>query len=133
MLYQSTGILRYSTKPLLKLVLEVDSQISDYYRALMPRSIRINRQYYPPHISVVRKEIPPNMDAWDKYEDKEIDFSYENIIHTDGKVYYWINAYSNRLDEIRLELGLPLTSLYTLPPKGFDKCYHITIGNIKNI
>jgi hypothetical protein len=29
-------------------------------------------------------------------------------------------------------LGLPVSSEYTLPPEGFVKCFHMTIGNFKN-
>jgi hypothetical protein len=71
------------------------------------------------------------MEVWGKYEGQEIDFSYENVIHS-GTVYYWLNAFSTKLEEIREELGLPVSSQYTLPPEGFVKCFHITIANQKD-
>ena len=127
-LYQSQGTLRYIDN---KLIVEVDQGISDFYRALIPKWIRTNKQLYPAHISVVRKEIPPNMKVWGKYEGNEIPFSYSNVIHN-GEIYFWLNAWSNQLEQIRLELGLPVDSLYTRPPDGLNKTFHITIGNLKN-
>jgi hypothetical protein len=97
---------------------------------MLPKSISTNRQLYKAHISVVRKEVPHNMDVWGKYEGQEIDFKYDNVIYS-GNGYYWLNAFSVKLEEIRLELGLPVESLYTMPPDGFRKCFHITIGNKK--
>lgn len=126
-LYTSTGTLRYGYT---NLVLDVDQGIVDYYRALMPKSISTQRQMYPAHISVVRKEIPPNMQFWGKYAGEQIEFQYSNVIHY-GTVYYWLNAWCKRLEEIRQELGLPIDSPYTKPPDGFEKTYHITIGNVK--
>lgn len=116
----------------MKLVVEIDSEISGYYRSLIPKWIHSNRQLYPPHISVVRKEVPKIMAAWNKYDGQEIEFWYENIIHF-GSVYLWLNAFSSRLEEIRVELGLPISNIYTLPPEGYTKCFHITLGNFKGI
>lgn len=134
MLYQSTGILRYMIDNSgRKLILRVDQDLVNYYRSLMPKYIRTQPQAFPAHISVVRKEyiIHNKMPLWGKYEGEEVQFSYDNHIHN-GTVYYWLNAWCNRLEEIRVELGLPVSSLYTRPPDGFDKTFHITIGNLKN-
>lgn len=130
-LYESVGILRYSTEPS-NLRVVVDPAIADYYRALIPKYIRTNRQMYPAHVSVVRKEIIPNVDFWGKYEGEEVLFYYSNTVNS-GQVYYWINVFCKRLEEIRLELGLPVSSPYTLPPEGFHKCFHCTIGNAKEL
>ena len=128
-LFTSTGTLRYGVT---NLVLDVDQGLSDYYRALMPKSIRTNKQMYPAHISVVRKENPPNMELWGKYAGELIEFQYSNVIRN-GTVYYWLDAWSKRLEEIRLELGLPVDSPYTRPPDGMSKTFHITLGNIKEL
>jgi len=87
---------------------------------------------YPPHITVVRvhKEKVPNKEYWDKYAGEEIEFSYSPIVH-EGSVYYWLNVFCVRLEEIRRELGLSVVSEYTLPPEGFIKCFHMTLGNKK--
>lgn len=130
MFYESVGVLRYYTEPVLKLVVDVDQEVSEYYRSLMPKSIDKNPQKYAAHISVVRHEVPPRMDLWGLHEGKDVRFTYENVVH-EGSVYFWLNAFSSDLEKVRLELGLPVTSMYTLPPEGFVKCFHITIGNKK--
>lgn len=133
--FESTGVLRYSYKEGYgyKLILEVDKDIANY-RKFIPKCFKVNSQMYPPHITVVRNEIPVNLDVWDKqvkeYEGEEIKFLYSNYINR-GTVYWWLNAFCTRLEEIRVELGLPVSSVYTLPPEGFVRCWHITIGNSK--
>lgn len=126
-LFESCGILKYSKD---KLIVEVDKGLSDYYYGTIPKYFDKQRQMYSPHISVVRKEIPPNMQFWGKYEGKSINFLYSNYINQ-GTVYFWLNAFCKELEDIRIELGLPVHSLYTLPPEGFVKCFHITLGNLK--
>ena len=106
---------------------------SSYIRLLScPKWIKTNPQAYPAHISVVRKEIPPNLEYWGVYEGAPVEFLYTHTVYN-GKVYWWLNAFSNRLEEIRVELGLPVHSEYTLPPEGFTKCFHLTIGNSKKL
>lgn len=129
-MFNSTGILKYHNNPY-KLIVEIDQNICDYYRSLIPKWIKTNRQMYSAHISVVRNEVPVNLEHWGKYEGEEIEFLYENEIKF-GAVYCWLNVWCKRLEEIRLELGLPVSSPYTLPPEGFAKCFHSTLGNFKN-
>jgi len=132
-LFWSSGLLRYVIdRSGYKVNVMVDPGIVNYYRSLVPRYINLNPQAFPPHISVVRKEMPPNLDLWGKHEGEEIKFAYSNIVHH-GKVYYWLNAFSQRLEEIRLELGLPVSTQYTRPPETYTKCWHITQGNTKQI
>jgi hypothetical protein len=85
---------------------------------------------YDPHITLVRNEIPELLENWDKYSGKEISFLYSNLIHNDEK-YWWLNCFSKKLERIRLELGLPVSSPYTLPPSGFYQCFHSTLANNK--
>lgn len=115
-----------------KLVLSADQALSDLYRALCPKYLRLNPQRYPAHVSVVRKEIPPQMEYWNKYEGEEIEFFYQPYVHG-GTIYYWLNIFCTRLEEIRAELGLEVSSSFTRPPDGFVKCFHLTLGNIKQI
>lgn len=130
-LFWSSGPLRYAIDNSgHKLNVVVDPGITSYYRALMPKYMPTNPQMYPPHISVVRKEVPPHLDLWGKYEGEEVGFVYSNIVHS-GVVYYWLNAFSKRLEEIRLELGLPVSTEYTRPPDSYVKAFHITLGNCK--
>lgn len=133
MLYKSSGKLRYSHHEGavgFKLILEVDPGIASLYRALIPKHVGLNHTRYDPHISVVRREQTVNMDYWGKYEGEEVEFEYDTEVHH-GKVYWWLNAFSTRLEEIRVELGLPISSEYTRPPDGYEKVFHITLGNTK--
>jgi hypothetical protein len=132
MLYEATGILRYGSAEYgHKLTVEVEQDLADYYRRLIPKAKGVIRQRYGAHVSVVRKETPVNLDAWGKYEGESIDFVYDSEVKS-GKVYYWLNCFSTRLEEIRIELGLPVSSEYTRPPDSWVKCFHMTLGNTKD-
>lgn len=130
MFFNSTGILKYSDNPY-KLVVDVDEETSRYYRSLIPKYYCVAPQKYSAHISVVRKENPINIQNWNKYQGKLIQFSYENIIYND-EVYFWLNVFSQELEDIRVELGLESTSILTKSPDGKHK-FHSTIGNIKHL
>ena len=129
-LYESIGTLRYSGKA--RLVVEVDQEIGNYYRTLIPKYLNPQRPRWPTHITVVReeKESPLRPEFWGKYEGELVTFLYDPTVHT-GKIYFWLLAYCTRLEDIRKELGLPLVSKYTMPPDGFQKAFHITIANVK--
>lgn len=134
MLFKSTGILRYGGNHSLRVV--TDQQLADYYRSMIPKTISTNRPRWPAHITVVREingmevDKPTDFTAWGRYEGEEVEFYYDNYVHS-GKVYYWLNCFCQRLEEIRLELGLKCHSRYTRPPEGFRKCFHMTIANLK--
>lgn len=127
MLYYSVGTLSYSPN---KLILSIDPGINNFYRSLIPRWIPLNSQMYPPHISVVRKEIPKSMEFWGVSEGEQIEFGYSPIIQW-GTMYYWLDCYSRRLEEIREQLGLPLATQYPCLREGFRKTFHTTLGNVK--
>jgi hypothetical protein len=129
MRHESTGVLRYSQDPL-KLILEIDPGIAEFYRSLIPKWIRVNRPRYTPHISVVRNEIPPLMESWGKFEGWEIPFCYDSQIHV-GQTYIWLNVHSVPLGYARKLLGLTVSSEITRPPEGFHQCFHTTIANRK--
>lgn len=126
-LFTSFGILHYEDK---KVVALGDQQLSDYYRSLIPKYYYVYPQKYQAHISVVRKEAPTNMALWGKHEGEKVEFRYEPYLYNDER-YWWINCFCVRLEEIRRELGLPVSSSYTRPPSGFEKCFHLTVGNTK--
>lgn len=131
MLYKSIGTLSYSIAEVgYRLVLETDQNIADFYRTLIPKYKCVKRQKYNAHISVVRHEIPLILENWGKYQDKEIEFFYDNQIKF-GKIYFWLNCFSKELEYIRKELGLPVSSEYTRPPDTYEKVFHMTIGNVK--
>jgi hypothetical protein len=130
MLYSSVGTLRYSGEN--RLVMEVDQELSNYYRSLIPKYFSVNRPRWAAHVTVVRdtKEQVVIRDTWGKYEGEEVTFIYDPVIKC-GKIYYWLNVLCLRLETIRKELGLPCTSIYTCPPEGFSKFFHCTIANCK--
>lgn len=78
-------------------------------RSLIPKWLPTNRPRWPAHITVVReeKERPTKTEAWGKYDGHAIKFWYSPFTHS-GKVYYWLNAFSSQLEDIRVELGLPV-------------------------
>jgi len=131
LLYSSSGILRYSQEEY-KLIVEVDKNLANYYLALTPKWLNVKRGRWAPHITVVRgyKETPVHLEHWGKYEGEEIKFYYSPTLQT-GKVYYWLNVFCVRLEEIRKELGLDISSQWTRPPDGFMRCFHTTVGNCK--
>lgn len=122
--YESSGYLRYFDDPK-KLIVTVDPELVDYYRKSV--FLKINRQKYDPHISVVRNEIPTG--PWRKYEGELINFKYSGEVRND-EVYYWLPIECRRLEQVRVELGLPLISDITLSPDKFHR-FHVTIGNLK--
>ena len=128
-LFTSQGKLRYSEN---KLIVEVDKELSRFYFSMIPKYHKVRTQMYAPHISVVRKETPPQTVYWGMHEGEIIDFMYEPWIYND-ETYWWLNTFSTRLEDIRFELGLPVSSPYTLPPSGFVKCFHCTLGNTKTV
>lgn len=133
-LFRSVGTVNYLHKEGYgyRLVVDVDPELVRYYRALIPKWIKTNTQMYDPHISVVRHEVPVVMEAWGTHQGESVEFHYSNIIHQ-GTVYLWLNVFSTALEDLRVELGLPISSPYTVPPDGFSKCFHCTIGNTKEL
>jgi len=132
MMFESTGVLQYTTYPEYRLVALVDQGITDFYRSLIPKWELVNRPRWPAHITIVRPgyEEPINLEPWGKHEGESLQFFYDSHIHK-GEAYYWLNIWSVRLEEIRRELGLPVENKFTIPPKGFSKTFHCTIGNLK--
>ena len=112
--------------------MECDQAIMDYYRDLLPFWKKPNPQRYGAHVSVVRREVPVNLEAWGRHEGERIEFDYTGEVFF-GRVYCWLNVFCVRLEEVRVELGLPVRSEYTIPPDGFTKCFHMTLGNYKEL
>lgn len=127
--YEAEGVLRYSAN---YLVVDVEQDLADFYKALVPKYYKINRQRYPAHITVVRAglEEPAKTEYWKKYDGEIVKFQYNSDIKM-SEFYYWLDVLCKRLEYIREELGLSNISTYTRPPDGFSKYFHITIGNKK--
>lgn len=69
------------------------------------------------------------MEVWNRYNGEEIQFEYDNEIRFDG-TYFYLNVKSDRIGDIREELGL---QRFRFGDLGADmQRYHITIGNCKN-
>ena len=129
-LHESSGPLRYSaSEGKYWLVVDVDPGIVEVARALVPKTVRLNRTRYAPHITVIRNEVPPDLTAWKAHEGEMVTFQYDSFVYND-ELYYWLNAYCQRLNDVRTELGLHPVSEWTRPPDMAD-CFHITIGNLK--
>ena len=108
-----------------KITLELGRDFGNYYQSLIPKCIKTVKQSYPTHITIVRGGIEPiiNMEAWGKYKDKEISFYYMPMFRYYKNVYV-LDAFSQELNDIRVELGL---APYR---KGYRR-FHITIANDK--
>lgn len=132
-IHLAKGVLHYSRGQSggYRLVSDVNQELSDYYRSLIPKYIHVNPQRYSAHISIVRNEVPVHKEWWGKYEGEVVEFYYSPLIKS-GKVYFWLDVFCQRFEEIRQELGLPVSTEYTRPPDGFVKCFHMTIGNLKS-
>lgn len=128
-MFATSGILQYG--PGMRAVVWADQGIADLYRALIPKYYYADKQMYPAHITVVRLKLEnvKNLDVWNRYQGESVPFQYDNEIRFDG-TYFYLNVQSDRIGDIREELGLPRFRFGDL---GADKrCYHITIGNCKN-
>jgi hypothetical protein len=126
-MFSSMGTLQYVENPF-KVIVEVDPDLVRYYRSFIPKSVIFNIPLYSPHISVVRNEVIPNPQFWGKYEGEIITFDYEGEIGSSLN-YYWLNVFSQRLEDIRTELGLPNAN-FPLSPAN-RKYFHITLANLK--
>lgn len=102
----------------------VDDELARYYRSLVPKSIKLNKQRYQSHLTIVRKnaEFPTKLENWEKHAGQTIDIWYNPEVGTCG-TYYWLTAQSLDIGKIREELGLP--------KYRYGDTYHITIGNVK--
>ena len=114
------------------MVLDCDTQeISRYYRHLYwldhSKQTKLQRPYWPAHVTVVRNEEPPNKALWHSFAGEEVEFHYLPGVDTNFsperfRSFYWVNVVCPRFEEIRVELGLP---------KNSDGIYHMTIGAIE--
>ena len=119
-LHKAVGTLRCTRN---WLVVDVDDNIAQYYRALLPKYLRYNIPLYPAHITVIR-DVPEL-----GFEPRLINFEYSGEIQI-GEKYIWLPAYSEDLTKIRLSLGLEALAWYNKPPNNV-RYFHITIGNFK--
>ena len=128
--FQSNAIIKYG--PGIKVIAEIDQEISNFYRSLIPKYYCVKSQAYTAHITIVRlhKETPIKMENWGKHEGRIISYYYSPIVQNDD-TYFWLNAYSEEIGDVREELGLPRFRDDTIYGGIKRNEYHITIGNCK--
>lgn len=101
----------------------VDQGIIDYYRwHLLKWGIQVSKgSLWGPHISIVKgdREEPPKKEAWGKKYPK-VQFFYSNIIRWDNNRHAWLDVYSDGINALRNELGLPSK------PR-----FHVTLGRLE--
>jgi len=105
-------------------ILQLPKDFARYYQYFLRKETHIvlNDPTFNAHVSIVRGESPPNMQAWKKYNNMPfyIEYEPEIVSFKDTKKagsYYCINFESKKLSDIREELGLTP-----------HKIFHITIG-----
>lgn len=130
--YASSGPLRYSYEPSYgyKLIVEADPEIARLARALVPESVKLVAPRYAPHVTVVRREVPTNLDRWGEHEGAVVRFLYETYVRNDER-YWWFRVFSDELAQVRQELGMLAYGKTTMAP-DLKRCYHMTIGNTKH-
>lgn len=131
---KSYGKLHYDNDEGFRIKLIVNQDLVNYYQSSIPHYLRVLKPRWSAHITVVRPEfdIPPRIRYWGDYEGEEVEFIYDSYL-LNGNGYFWINAWSKRLEIIRDELGLQNTSKYTLRPEGYNKTFHITVGKYDEV
>lgn len=139
-LIKSTGTLRYSPE-LGKgshtrrdggstqwwLIIDCDPELGRYLRYQFMRGNHYTRSLQSPlwgaHVSVIRGEIPANMDAWKHLDGATIDFEYDPAVcETQG--FVWCPVRCNQALDLREMLGL---AREPEPP------LHLTIGNCNKV
>ncbi len=126
-MFQSTGKLIYDPYARIKqapywVILKTDEELVRYYQNWIKQhfDVGFEKTVWGSHISAIRGEEPTNKEFWGKYKNEKIDFTYTNNIYR-KHWFFCVEAYSQRLEDIREELGLS-----RLPKTGF----HITIGRL---
>ena len=137
-MFESTGKLIYDPHARIKqapnwLILRTDEEILRYYQHWIKKElaldlggirrapIKFETTVWGSHISVHRGTTIPNQHLWKKHQGENIKFTYSNRVYHINNWFFCVDAYSERLEEIRTELGLSKT-----PPYGF----HVTIGRV---
>lgn len=117
------GTLAYG--PGLRAAVLLGREFGDYYYSLIPKYLNAQPQRYEAHLTVVRlgKETPPNLAPWGKYEGEQVEVEYVPSVWLET-TYFFLDAWSARVVEIRKELGLP-------EYRDGRASYHITVGNLK--
>lgn len=140
-LLKGTGVLVYDPhRPGMKsktdwwIVVNTDSEICRYYRWWVYRRymLELQKPSWGAHVSVLRggKPAADKMHLWKKHQGEKIEFVYEPVVYHSGDtprgdhpdVFWYVDVWSERLNEIRAELG------FTNEFQGKPIKYHLTVG-----
>ena len=114
------------------MILNVDDEVHRYYRFLYHmENFRLDKiqRVKQAHVTIIRDETVPNKHLWWNYHGEKVTVGYIpgavckllELSHRRPIMYYWLNVVSERLEQIREELGLPRNS---------DGIYHTTLGTV---
>lgn len=109
-------------------VLWIDQETTDYYLSLIPKARYVKRPRNAAHITVVRgggeePDILKKPELWGRHEGENIVYYHNGEVKNYGD-FYVVHAFSERIGEIREELGLPRFRFQ-------DEWYHFTVGNTR--
>jgi hypothetical protein len=127
-MFTSSGIINYDTSDGHRVTVSVDRDIGEYYYALIPRFYRVLKPRWNPHVTVVSpidEVIHPEM--WGAREGQRANFVYDHVVLYE-KGFWWFNLWSIEMEDIRKELGMHCKSRVTIPPEGYSKAFHCTVG-----
>jgi len=132
-MFKSSGIIHYDKSDGDRVTVSVEQSIGDYYYSLIPKYYRALKPRWNAHVTVVSPIDPIiNWDKWGNREGQVANFVYDyNILYE--KNYWWFNLWSVEMEDIRKELGLSIISRITIPPLGYLKCFHCTLGKGFNL
>lgn len=130
-MFTATGTIQYrKDKTGLWVIAGIDQDIADYYLSLIPKYYKVKRTRWFAHATILRpEENAPDTSSWGKYDGDTAQFVYDPCIFQENG-YWWFNLWSKKMETIRLEFGLSIESRITIPPAGYSKCFHCTVGNI---
>ena len=127
-MFTSSGIIHYDTSDGNRVSVSVDKAIGEYYYALIPKYFRVLKPRWTPHVTVVSpidEIVHPEM--WGDREGQRANFAYDHVVLYE-KGFWWFNLWSIEMEDIRKELGMSIKSRVTIPPEGYSKCFHCTVG-----
>lgn len=110
--------------------LKVDGEIAGYYAWLaktwgMPL-MKGNANGF--HVTVVRGEPPPLPERWGLGDGEEVEFWYSHCMRW-TPYHAWVDVYSDRLFQVRAELGYPPKLQKRLDDgRVFSQSFHLTVG-----
>jgi len=127
-MFASSGIIHYDTSDGNRVTVSVDQAIGEYYYALIPKHFRVLKPRWKAHVTVVSpidEIVYP--EKWGAQEGKIANFVYEHEVFYE-KGFWWFNLFSVEMENIRKELGMHCKSRITVPPEGYVKAFHCTVG-----